>query len=154
MKEATCIIVPASIQRVSHFNTQHPTDTTRGIRKLSTPRGHEDIDLSNYLGKYDYEYDERGQVPRGATISEDIAVLPNTATAHSPEYFGNQAYEYQGSSQTSSAVEDLSGQFAQTSLNEPVESNAPESTPYNAHQLNEEQVGEVNSNGKKLLEPF
>jgi hypothetical protein len=74
-------------------------------------------------GEYDYQYQlgqnaAQNSTPRGAAIPEHVAVLPTSSTSHSREYYDNQDYDYQERSQTSNEVNDLSGDFAATSLND------------------------------------
>jgi hypothetical protein len=96
-------------------------------------------------GEYDYQY-QLGQnaaqdsTPRGATIPENIAVLPSTSTNHSREYYKNHDYDYQHPSQTSNEVDDLSGEFADTSLND-AQLPSTDSASHDGYHPNEGQQG-------------
>jgi hypothetical protein len=107
-----------------------------------------------FSGEYEYEY-QLGQnaaqdsTLRGATITENVAVLPSTSTSHSREYHDNQDYDYQYRSQTSGEVNDLSHEFAKTFLNDE-RLPSTDSAPYDGYQSNEGQQGMSPSRGKKL----
>ncbi|KAH8746319.1 hypothetical protein F5882DRAFT_493290 [Hyaloscypha sp. PMI_1271] len=97
----------------------------------------------NSRGEYDYQY-QLGQnaaqdsTPRGATTTENVSVLPSIPTSYNREYYDNQDYDYQYPSQTSGEVNDLSREFAKTSLNDE-RLPSTDSASYGGYQSNEGQ---------------
>ncbi len=108
-----------------------------------------------FLGEYDYQY-QLGQnaaqdpTPRGAAISENVAILPTTHPSNSREYPDNQDHDYQRHPQMSNEVFDLSGEFEATPLNDE-QRPSTESVSHIGYQSNEGKQGQFPSRGKNLV---